>query len=99
MEPKNETVFGCFLKCNHFWLPKHKYFRMIHRKVPNKNKHSSKRFHYCRKNGKWKPKKGFCSQEDADSFIEKHKMTDYISYLCPHCNMWHIGKKIKDLPL
>lgn len=72
----------------------HKYIRMIQRKTPNKNKHSNRRFHYTKKKGKWKPKKGFVSHEDADEFIAHHKLKDYVSYKCPHCNFWHIGRNM-----
>lgn len=63
------------------------------RKVPYKNNRSKMRFHYTRKKGKWKPKKEFPSQEEAQAFIAKYKMTDYVAYLCTYCGHWHIGKK------
>ena len=62
------------------------------RKIPVKNKHSNKRFHYTRKKGKWKPKHPFDSQDEAERYIKKYKMKDYVAYLCPYCSKWHIGK-------
>ena len=60
------------------------------------NKHIIKREHYTRKNGKWKPKKPFDSQEDAQNWINKYKMYGYSTYLCKVCGKWHIGmKKVK----
>ena len=42
------------------------------------NKHIIKREHYCRKNGNWKPKKSFESEDDASSWITKYKMYKYV---------------------
>lgn len=73
-------------------------FKSNPNKVPNKNKHSNKRFHYTKKKGKWKPKHPFDNKKDADAFIEKYKMDSrgYVSYLCPYCSKWHIGKQIEE---
>lgn len=57
------------------------------------NKHTIRREHYTRKNGLWKPKKKFESQEDAESWINKYKMRGYTAYICKVCGGWHIGKK------
>ena len=57
------------------------------------NKHTIKREHYSRKNGNWKPKKPFETEEDAVSWIKKYKMYGYRPYLCKICARWHIGKK------
>ena len=57
------------------------------------NKHVIKREHYTRKNGEWKPKKKFETQEDADAWIKKYKMYKYTSYICKVCGSWHIGMK------
>jgi len=57
------------------------------------NKHTIKREHYTRKNGEWKPKKCFASQEEAEAWIKKYKMTKYTSYVCGVCGCWHIGIK------
>ena len=62
------------------------------------HKHICKREHYARKNGKWKPKKKFLSEDDAHSWIKKYKMYKYIPYVCKQCGKWHIGiKKIKGI--
>jgi len=55
------------------------------------NKRIIKREHYCRKNGEWKPKKKFNSEEEALSWIKKYKMYKYTAYLCKICGKWHIG--------
>lgn len=67
---------------------------VYNRKVPVKNRHSNKRFHYTRKKGKWKPKHPFDNQEAAEGFIIKYRMIErnYVSYFCPHCCKWHIGR-------
>ena len=60
------------------------------------NKHIIKREHYTRKNGSWKPKKKFESEEDANNWIKKYKMYKYTSYICKECGYWHIGMKTKN---
>ena len=55
------------------------------------NKHIVKREHYSRKNGIWKPKKQFKSQQDAEYWINKYKMYGYSTYICKVCGGWHIG--------
>ena len=57
------------------------------------NKHTIKREHYCRKNGEWKPKKKFSSNEEALAWIKKYKMYKYIPYICKVCGNIHIGIK------
>lgn len=57
------------------------------------NKHIIKREHYTRKNGEWKPKKKFDSQDEADNWITEHKMYKYTSYMCQVCGKWHVGMK------
>ena len=57
------------------------------------NKHIIKREHYFRKNGVWKPKKKFESDEEASAWIKKHKMYGYTPYICKVCGAWHVGKK------
>ena len=57
------------------------------------NKHIIKREHYTRKNGLWKPKKKFNSEEDAQDWIKKYKMYGYSAYLCKVCKKWHVGMK------
>lgn len=57
------------------------------------NKHIIKREHYTRKNGEWKPKQKFETEQEALSFIKKHKMYKYTAYICKVCGKWHIGIK------
>ena len=57
------------------------------------HKHTIKREHYTRKNGFWKPKKKFETEEDAECWIKKYKMIGYESYICNVCGKWHIGMK------
>jgi len=57
------------------------------------NKHIIKREHYSKKNGEWKPKQKFETEQDALSFIKKHKMYKYTAYICKVCGKWHIGIK------
>ena len=57
------------------------------------NKHIIKREHYSRKNGEWKPKKKFDTEDDALVWIKKYKMYNYTPYVCKVCNKWHIGMK------
>ena len=57
------------------------------------NKHVIKREHYTRKNGEWKPKQKFETEQEALIFIKKHKMYKYTVYICKVCGKWHIGIK------
>ena len=57
------------------------------------NKHIIKREHYTRKDGNWKPKKQFDSDEEANKWIKKYKLYGYLSYICKVCGKWHIGIK------
>lgn len=57
------------------------------------NKRIIKREHYCQKDGMWKPKKSFDSEEEAMRWIKKYKMYGYKTYLCKICGKIHIGKK------
>ena len=57
------------------------------------NKHKIKREHYTRKDGEWKPKQKFESEQEALTFINKHKMHKYTAYVCKVCSKWHIGIK------
>ena len=57
------------------------------------NKHIIKREHYARKNGEWKPKQKFETEQETLSFIKKHKMYKYTAYICKVCGKWHIGIK------
>lgn len=65
---------------------------MVHKARSDCNKHTIKREHYTRKNGEWKPKKQFDTKEEAESWINKYKMINYIAYQCSICGSWHIGK-------
>lgn len=63
--------------------------RNYHQKVPVKNKH--KRYHYYKKDGKWKPKLKFDTYQDAETYLKKNKLKDYNIYQCPYCKKFHIG--------
>ena len=41
----------------------------------------------------WKPKQKFETEQEALSFIKKHKMYKYTAYICKVCGKWHIGIK------
>lgn len=59
-------------------------------KIPVKNKH--KRYHYYKKDGKWKPKLKFETYQDAEEYlIANHKLGKYNIYCCPYCGKYHIG--------
>lgn len=52
------------------------------------------REHYAKKNGVWKPKRGFPDELSAHNFIASHwHLMDagYKAYRCGVCGMWHIG--------
>jgi hypothetical protein len=57
------------------------------------NKHPIKREHYFKKDGDWKPKKKFDTDEEALCWIKKHKMHHYTPYICKVCGKWHVGIK------
>ena len=57
------------------------------------NKHAIKREHFTRKNGEWKPKIKFDTEEEALMWIKKHRMYRYIAYICTVCGKYHIGIK------
>lgn len=61
------------------------------------NKHIRPREHYTKKEGRWKPKKFFNSEQDAEEWIRKYKMSGYVAYKCGVCGGWHIGKMINNL--
>ena len=60
------------------------------------NKHVIKREHYSKKEGEWKPKQKFETEQEALTYIKKHKMYKYTTYICKVCGKWHIGIKIKN---
>ena len=57
------------------------------------NKHIIKREHYTKKDGDWKPKKKFDTEESAQEWIKQYKMYRYSPYICKVCGKWHIGMK------
>lgn len=64
-------------------------------KVPVKNKH--KRYHYYKKDGKWKPKLKFETEEDAEKYLKAiNKIDEYNIYRCPYCKKYHIGHLSED---
>ena len=61
-----------------------------HQKKPVKNKH--KRYHYYKKDGKWKPKLKFESIQDAEDYLTAiNKLGELNIYRCPYCKKFHIG--------
>ena len=60
------------------------------KKKPIKNKH--KRYHYYKKDGKWKPKLKFETYQEAETYLKKNKiLNEYNIYCCPYCKKFHIG--------
>ena len=60
------------------------------KKIPVKNKH--KRYHYYKKNGKWKPKLKFDTYQSAEEYLKaNNKLEEYNIYCCPICGKYHIG--------
>ena len=48
--------------------------------------------HWNKRNGrKFKPKRPFETEIEADEFILKFNLSDYVSYRCDVCGKWHIG--------
>ena len=66
---------------------------MINKIRSDCNKHTIKREHYSRKNGEWKPKKKFETEDEANKWIKDYKMYKYSSYICKVCGTWHVGMK------
>ena len=61
-----------------------------HKKIPVKNKH--KRYHYYKKDGKWKPKINFDTYQSAEEYLKaNNKLDEYNIYCCPYCKKFHIG--------
>jgi hypothetical protein len=66
------------------------YKNNFYQKKPVKNKH--KRYHYYKKDGKWKPKLKFETYIAAEDYLKKNKIADeYNIYQCPYCKKFHIG--------
>lgn len=62
----------------------------FYQKRPVKNKH--KRFHYYKKDGKWKPKLKFDTYRAAENYLTtRNKLEEYNIYRCPYCGKFHIG--------
>ena len=62
----------------------------------NPHKRVIKREHYCRKDGQWKPKFKFASEEAAQCECKRMKINGYRTYhpyICKVCGYWHIGMK------
>ncbi len=61
-----------------------------HQKKPVKNKH--KRYHYYKKDGRWKPKLKFETIKDAENYLTAiNKLGELKIYRCPYCKKFHIG--------
>jgi hypothetical protein len=52
-------------------------------------KEHRKRAHYNRKGVK---KQVFIDKEEAQGYIERKHLNNYIPYLCYQCNYYHIGR-------
>lgn len=66
------------------------YKNNFYQKKPVKNKH--KRYHYYKKDGKWKPKLKFETYQEAETYLKKNKiLNEYNIYCCPYCKKFHIG--------
>ena len=62
----------------------------FYQKKPVKNKH--KRYHYYKKDGKWKPKMKFNTYQAAEIYLNTiNKLEEYNIYRCPYCGNFHIG--------
>ena len=62
----------------------------FYQKRPIKNKH--KRYHYYKKEGKWKPKLKFDTYKDAIIYLKSiNRFDEYDIYRCPYCGKYHIG--------
>ena len=62
----------------------------FYHKKPIKNKH--KRYHYYKKDGKWKAKMKFNTYLDAENYLKTiNKLEEYNIYRCPYCGKYHIG--------
>jgi hypothetical protein len=48
-----------------------------------------KRMHY---NTKGVEKQSFESEECAEGYIKRKRMSGYVAYLCVVCSRWHIGR-------
>lgn len=51
------------------------------------------RYPRCHYNSRHRAKICFSCRDDADDYIRRNSMDGYISYGCPHCGMWHIGRR------
>lgn len=41
-----------------------------------------------------KKKQQYETEDDALAFLKKHNLSDdFVAYLCPYCNKWHIGHR------
>lgn len=47
--------------------------------------------HWTWKGGTMKPKLGFKTIDDALDYIKERNIKGYHPYICPDCNMWHLG--------
>lgn len=62
----------------------------FYQKKPIKNKH--KRYHYYKKDGKWKAKMKFNTYLDAENYLKTiNKLEEYNIYRCSYCGKYHIG--------
>ena len=47
--------------------------------------------HWTQKGGTLKPKTSFRTIDEAMDFLTRHGIKGYHPYICPDCNMWHLG--------
>ena len=67
----------------------------FYQKKPIKNKH--KRYHYYKKDGKWKAKMKFNTYLDAENYLKTiNKFEEYNIYRCPYCGKYHIGHLVNN---
>ena len=67
----------------------------FYQKKPIKNKH--KRYHYYKKDGKWKAKMKFNTYLDAENYLKTiNKLEEYNIYRCPYCGKYHIGHLVNN---
>lgn len=93
----SETPISLFISINMiadikyiFILMQISFKNNFYQKKPIKNKH--KRYHYYKKDGKWKAKMKFNTYLDAENYLKTiNKLEEYNIYRCPYCGKYHIG--------
>lgn len=70
---------------------------MINKARSDCHKRTINREHYVKKDGEWKPKKKFETEDESLCWIRKYKMYKYTPYICEVCGKWHIGIKKQNM--